>query len=180
MSRLELDTWAESLPPNLSINGHTNRNSLPHVIMLQLAREWITIFIHRPCYRMSSSSDDKSGSETASEAVRVSLCIAGSSFIEGIPGPKLTSNSAATDRRVVSYLFFGSINNASHYAYAHPPCSTLLLRQERLVFCLLFITRLPQSRQLRSAKLVSALLTCASSGGAGKRQSRKQIFLKIS
>ena len=38
--------------------------------MLQLARESLTIFIYRPCYRLSSTSDSEPSSTTSIEAVR--------------------------------------------------------------------------------------------------------------
>lgn len=56
--RLELDSWANKLPACLNIKStstsHTakpDKNALPHIIMLQLAREWITILIYRPYYK---------------------------------------------------------------------------------------------------------------------------------
>ena len=48
---LALDSWAENLPASLVINGHSLRNALPHILMLQLAKEWCTILIYRPYYR---------------------------------------------------------------------------------------------------------------------------------
>ena len=43
--------WHDPLPAGLTLSGHSLKNALPHIIMLQLAREWVTILIYRPFYR---------------------------------------------------------------------------------------------------------------------------------
>ncbi len=50
-SRLALDTWTEQLPAALVLTGHSLKNALPHILMLQMAREWANILIYRPYYR---------------------------------------------------------------------------------------------------------------------------------
>jgi hypothetical protein len=49
-----LDSWNEALPAALILNGHSQKNALPHIIALQLAKEWLTILIYRPYYRSIS------------------------------------------------------------------------------------------------------------------------------
>lgn len=77
IARLALDSWAEQLPSALVITGHTMKNALPHIIMLQLAKEWCTILIYRPYYRpvaqMTGAQRSTASSETLLNlAVRVS------------------------------------------------------------------------------------------------------------
>lgn len=70
---LALDTWREQLPPNLVLTGHSNRNALPHVIMLQLAWEWLVILCYRSYYRFSVRSGSRAEPEGISAvAVKVS------------------------------------------------------------------------------------------------------------
>ncbi|OXC63478.1 hypothetical protein AYX13_06698 [Cryptococcus neoformans] len=70
---LALDTWREQLPPNLVLTGHSNRNALPHVIMLQLAWEWLVILCYRSYYRFSVRSGSRAEPEGIS-AVAVKRC----------------------------------------------------------------------------------------------------------
>lgn len=74
--RVALDAWTENLPAALVINGHTLKNALPHILMLQLAKEWCTILIYRPYYRpvaqMTGSQKTTASSESLLNlAVRV-------------------------------------------------------------------------------------------------------------
>jgi hypothetical protein len=73
---LEIDTWSEQLPPTLVITGHSLRNALPHIIMLQLAKEWLVILLFRPYYRLVSNRGSASTESTSaghtSMAVQVS------------------------------------------------------------------------------------------------------------
>jgi hypothetical protein len=75
--RLALDSWTEQLPPAMVVNGHTMKNALPHIIMLQLAKEWCAILIYRPYYRpvaqMGGGRPNSNSSESLQNlAVRVS------------------------------------------------------------------------------------------------------------
>jgi hypothetical protein len=58
------------------VNGHTVKNALPHIIMLQLAKEWCAILIYRPYYRPvaqmgGSRSNTSSADSLQNLAVRV-------------------------------------------------------------------------------------------------------------
>lgn len=78
---LALDSWTEQLPPALVVNGHTMKNALPHIIMIQLAKEWCTILIYRPYYRPVAQMAGASRSSNATSdnlqnlAVRVCLLL---------------------------------------------------------------------------------------------------------
>lgn len=62
-SSIALDSWSEALPSSLVITGHSQKNALPHIIVLQLAKEWLAILIYRPYYRaLAGHRNDPSGS----------------------------------------------------------------------------------------------------------------------
>jgi hypothetical protein len=48
---LALSTWREQLAPALSITSHSDKNALPHILMMHLASAWLTILLYRPFYR---------------------------------------------------------------------------------------------------------------------------------
>lgn len=72
--------WAEQLPDSLTDIGAPRKQRLPHLLMLQLAKEWMTILIYRPYYRpiaSLSASAQVGGIKDAlgNVAVKVSLTL---------------------------------------------------------------------------------------------------------
>lgn len=76
---LSLDAWNDQLPVGLTLSGHSLKNALPHIIMLQLAREWVTILIYRSYYRplvhASRAGLDKGEENLYATAVKVCLTL---------------------------------------------------------------------------------------------------------
>ena len=78
------------------VNGHTVKNALPHIIMLQLAKEWCAILIYRPYYRPvaqmgGSRSSTSSADNLQNLAVRVRmpryLCVEADTYSDVIDPP---------------------------------------------------------------------------------------------
>jgi hypothetical protein len=67
---LALDEWIQDLPPYLHVNAGSERNALPHIIILQLAREIVTMMIYRPFYQLES---DALSLEEKNSVIRVCL-----------------------------------------------------------------------------------------------------------
>lgn len=72
--RLAIDTWNEQLPAALVISGQSKKHALPHILMLQLAKEWLILLLYRPYYRpvvRLPVNEDEGGDEVTSAAVQV-------------------------------------------------------------------------------------------------------------
>jgi hypothetical protein len=148
--RLALDSWTEQLPPPLVVNGHTMKNALPHIIMLQLAKEWCTILIYRPYYRpvaqMAGTNRPTGASSESLQnlAVRVRVLIS-----TRLTCFRADIFSVAIDLRLESTPCSGHITNASGYATHRRPCSTSPSRPARLICSLPYDTTVPKSEMER-------------------------------
>lgn len=50
-SSVEVDGWLEELPDQMRITRPKTCTSIPHVLMINMAHQWLQILLHRPFYR---------------------------------------------------------------------------------------------------------------------------------
>lgn len=60
ISRLEVDAWLEDLPDSMRITRPKSSQALPHVLMINMAHQWLQIILHRPFYRLTQNKGDPS------------------------------------------------------------------------------------------------------------------------
>lgn len=129
------------------VNGHTVKNALPHIIMLQLAKEWCAILIYRPYYRPvaqlgGSRSSTSSADNLQNLAVRVSLsrclCI------------KADTDSDVIDPPHESTLFYERTTRGSDSVTPLRRCSISLSRPALLTSFLPSVTMVQRSKMAQS------------------------------
>lgn len=59
-SSLEVDAWLEELPDSMRITRPKTTQALPHILMINMAHQWIQIILHRPFYRLTQNKGDPS------------------------------------------------------------------------------------------------------------------------
>ncbi|KAG8799407.1 hypothetical protein FRC17_007144, partial [Serendipita sp. 399] len=57
---LDVDSWLEDLPDSMRITRPKTSQALPHVLMINMAHQWIQIILHRPFYRLTRNKGDPS------------------------------------------------------------------------------------------------------------------------
>ncbi|KAG8842191.1 hypothetical protein FRC20_004583, partial [Serendipita sp. 405] len=57
---LDVDSWLEELPDSMRITRPKTSQALPHVLMVNMAHQWIQIILHRPFYRLTRNKGDRS------------------------------------------------------------------------------------------------------------------------
>ncbi|CCA66394.1 hypothetical protein PIIN_00080 [Serendipita indica DSM 11827] len=57
---LDVDSWLEELPDSMRITRPKTTQALPHILMINMAHQWIQIVLHRPFYRLSQNKADPS------------------------------------------------------------------------------------------------------------------------
>ncbi|CAE6335274.1 unnamed protein product [Rhizoctonia solani] len=72
---LNLDTWYNNLPENLTISARSATKPLPHVIILNIAYWWLLLLLHRPFYARTVRSASNASTEIPSSFTDLSVKI---------------------------------------------------------------------------------------------------------
>lgn len=65
----ELAEWHAALPEALQVQNRGNGTALPHVLMLNIACQWIVIVLHRSFYTAEPVSGDQAGGAKVSPSL---------------------------------------------------------------------------------------------------------------